>query len=257
MGWFDGNPCNLYPLPPDEVAVQYVSYMGGVPKILERANIDFQAGSYRWVAEVLKHIVALPIKDQQSLNQDDLKNTYLLLADALEQLGYQSEAGTWRNFFLMGSQELRVGIYSPDTTSSSASSFIAALNTELCFDSIAVSLVGHRAEKLKAPLVIFWVFTDTKEQVKVTVENAALSYLPVTNDQLPSDVKQCAVTTRDTLNQLLCKTVLLPDAFQKNQIVCNDDVKTSIATFFKLLGKSDPNFPIVTPKRSKPKKQDK
>ena len=33
-----------------------------------------------------------------------------LQADALEQLGYQAEAGPWRNFYLTGAKELRDGV---------------------------------------------------------------------------------------------------------------------------------------------------
>jgi alkyl sulfatase BDS1-like metallo-beta-lactamase superfamily hydrolase len=33
-----------------------------------------------------------------------------LQADALEQLGYQSESGPWRNFYLTAAQELRNGV---------------------------------------------------------------------------------------------------------------------------------------------------
>ncbi len=32
-----------------------------------------------------------------------------LQADALEQLGYKAESATWRNAYLMGTQELRTG----------------------------------------------------------------------------------------------------------------------------------------------------
>ena len=34
-----------------------------------------------------------------------------LQADALEQLGYQAENGTWRNFYLTGAMELRNGVH--------------------------------------------------------------------------------------------------------------------------------------------------
>ena len=57
LGWFDGNPSTLHPLPPVESSVRYVEYMGGADAILERARVDFEAGEYRWVAQVLNHVV--------------------------------------------------------------------------------------------------------------------------------------------------------------------------------------------------------
>ena len=50
LGWFDGNPANLHPLPPEPAAARYVEYMGGADAVLERARKDFDAGDYRWVA---------------------------------------------------------------------------------------------------------------------------------------------------------------------------------------------------------------
>ena len=66
---------------------KYVEYMGGEDAVFERAQGDFDKGEYRWVAEVMKHVVfANPDK---AAGKD-------LLADAYEQFGYQAESGPWR-----------------------------------------------------------------------------------------------------------------------------------------------------------------
>ena len=92
LGWFDGNPANLHPLPPEPSAVRYVEYMGGADAVLERARKDFDAGDYRWVAQVVNHVVfAEPGTPRRELQ-----------AAALEQLGFQAESGPWRNFYLTG-----------------------------------------------------------------------------------------------------------------------------------------------------------
>ena len=36
LGWFDGNPANLHPLPPEEAATRYVEFMGGADAVLRR-----------------------------------------------------------------------------------------------------------------------------------------------------------------------------------------------------------------------------
>ncbi|EIT3882679.1 MBL fold metallo-hydrolase, partial [Listeria monocytogenes] len=33
LGWYDGNPADLYPLPPEDVAKKYVEFMGGVDEV--------------------------------------------------------------------------------------------------------------------------------------------------------------------------------------------------------------------------------
>ena len=95
LGWFDGNPATLHTLPPEEAAGRYVEFMGGADAALEKAQAAFERGEYRWVAEVVNHLV---FADPEN------KDARSLQANALEQLGYQSESGPWRNFYLTGSQ---------------------------------------------------------------------------------------------------------------------------------------------------------
>ena len=98
LGWFDANPANLDPHPPQIAGARYVEFMGGAEALLEKARASFDAGDYRWVAEVVNHLVfSDPSNDEARYLQ----------ADALEQLGFQAESGPWRDFYLTGAMELR------------------------------------------------------------------------------------------------------------------------------------------------------
>ena len=57
FGWYQGNPAQLNPLPPEQSSLRYVEFMGGAEVILEKASQSMQRGEYRWVAEVLNHLV--------------------------------------------------------------------------------------------------------------------------------------------------------------------------------------------------------
>ena len=57
MGFYDGNPSALDQLPPEEAAKKYVGYMGGADALMAKAKTDFDKGEYRWVAQVMKHVV--------------------------------------------------------------------------------------------------------------------------------------------------------------------------------------------------------
>ncbi len=100
LSWYDGNPANLYKLPPTEVGQRYVDLAGGPDALLAKARQSFDAGDYRWVAEVVGHLV---FTDPANTDARELQ------ADAFEQIGYQSESATFRNAFLSGAQELRNG----------------------------------------------------------------------------------------------------------------------------------------------------
>ncbi len=80
LGWYDANPANLNPLPPEEAGKRYVEFMGGAARVLEQARAAYARGEYRWVAEVVKHVVFADPSNQAARQ---------LEADALEQLGYQ------------------------------------------------------------------------------------------------------------------------------------------------------------------------
>src|SRR3546814_6312445 len=95
LGWFDGNPATLNQLPPAEASKNYVAFMGGADAVLAKARESYAKGEYRWVAEVVNHVVFAEPDNQDARN---------LQADALEQLGYQAESGPWRNFYLTGAR---------------------------------------------------------------------------------------------------------------------------------------------------------
>ena len=98
LGWFDANPAHLNPHPPVAAGARYVEFMGGAKAVLEKARKSFDTGDYRWVAEVVNHVVFADPSNEEAR---------LLQARALEQLGYQSESGPWRDFYLTGAMELR------------------------------------------------------------------------------------------------------------------------------------------------------
>jgi Alkyl sulfatase and related hydrolases len=98
LGFYDGNPVNLLPLPEKKFAAKLIEYMGSEDLILEKAEKDYENGEYQWVATITNHLVFN--------NPGNMRARYLC-ADALEQLGYQAITGLWRNMYLCGAYELR------------------------------------------------------------------------------------------------------------------------------------------------------
>src|SRR5437879_5383772 len=150
VGWFDGNPANIQPLPPEEAGRKYVEFMGGPPAVLEKARAAFEKGDYRWVAQVVNHVI---------FADPDNREARELEADALEQLGYQAESASWRNFYLSGAQELRDGVVKAAAPNARNSDVVKAMTIEMMFDYLAVRLNGPRANGKKIRLN--WNFTDT------------------------------------------------------------------------------------------------
>ena len=140
LGWYDGNPAHLNPLPPEEANKRYVDAMGGENAVLKKSKEAFDNGDYRWSAELLSRLVfAAPSND----------SARLLLADSLEQLGYQSESGSWRNAYLSGAKELRRGGPRPGSFDPVGNSF-KHLPASSILDLLAVRLNPDKA--LQAPM---------------------------------------------------------------------------------------------------------
>ena len=100
LSWYDGNPANLWKLPPTRPARATSSSPVAPTRCWPRPEAAFDAGDYRWVVELVNHLV---FADPTNTAARELQ------ADAFEQLGYQSESATFRNAYLMGAQELRNG----------------------------------------------------------------------------------------------------------------------------------------------------
>lgn len=136
LGWFDGNPAHLHPHTPVEAGRRYVEFMGGAAELLRRARVSFDEGDYRWVAQVVNHLV---------FAEPDNMEARALQADACEQLGYQAESGPWRSFYLTAAQELRNGPPPLVVHSAEKPDVMAAMTVDMLLRFIGVHLNGPAA----------------------------------------------------------------------------------------------------------------
>ena len=165
LGWFDANPANLHPLPPVEASKRYVEFMGGSAAVLAKARTYFQKGDYRWVAQVVNHVV---------FAEPENKEARELQAEALEQMGFQSESPIWRNFYLSGAKELRDGVPKNVAMRLGSLDVIRSLTLDMYFDYLAILLNGPKAAEKQ--ITVDWIFTDTKQEYSVALENGVLNY---------------------------------------------------------------------------------
>ncbi|MCX5971329.1 MAG: MBL fold metallo-hydrolase, partial [Coprothermobacterota bacterium] len=235
IGWYDGNPANLNPLTPVDAAKKFVAYMGGAQAIIEKARQDFSKGEYRWVAQVMNQVV---------FAEPDNAEARYLEADALEQLGYQAEAGTWRNIYLTGALELRTGLPKGWGTGSSANpDTIKAMTMPLFFDYWGVRLNAVKADgKL---IVLNWIFTDTAEQYALNLSNCALTYRAGWQAPKADATFTLARSTLDSIT--LGQTTFEKEASAGNIKVEGDAKK--LAELLGMLDTFDPLFSIVTPEK--------
>ena len=231
MGWYNGNPSDLNNLPQEIAAKKYMEYMGGEKQVINKAKKSFDKGEYRWVAEVMKHAVFANPKSKVSKE---------LLADALEQLGYQAESGPWRSVYLQGAYELRNGVPSAGGTQTATPDTIRAMTPDMVFDYLAVRLNSERAEGTKFSINID--FTDIDSHHTLTVENAVLNH---TQKQIKkADVG--LTMTMETMNSIQLKELAFDDAIKDGKIKLVGD-KAVFDGFLTMLDEFNFWFNIVTP----------
>ena len=191
---------------------------------------SFAAGDYRWVAEVLSHVV---------FAEPDHEAGRALLADTFEQLGYGAENGTWRCAYLSAAHELRHGSFGTPA-SANAPDLYAQLTPEQWFDVIAIRVDGPRAWDLH--LTIDIDLTDVHEVHRLTLNNGVLSHsarqLSTTPDltlRLPMQILLGLLTGHVEIDGLEAVGAEL------------DGESSVLAALLGVLDRTDPDFEIVTP----------
>lgn len=232
LGWFDGNPANMHPLPPVERATKYVDYMGGAAAVLEKARQAYENHDYRWVVEVVNHVI---------FANPDNADARSLQADALEQLGYQAESAQWRNFYLTGAMELRNGVMRGGAPRTIRTDVINALSLDMFFDFLGVKLNGPQAADKY--IVLDFSFTDSGDRYRMTVENGVLNY--------HQGAGSTEATTRISLTrQGLVAFALLgrpPATLVGNGVMAVDGDMAPLEALASLLDRFEFWFDIVTP----------
>jgi alkyl sulfatase BDS1-like metallo-beta-lactamase superfamily hydrolase len=223
LGWFDGNPANLNPHPPVEAGRRYVQAMGGAGAILAEARRAQAEGDYRWAAQVLNHLVFADPANAEARN---------LQADLLEQMGYQSESGPWRDFYLTGAQELRTPIPASETPRQAAGNQLRNLPAESLLDSLSVRLNGEAAGDLELDLTL--VFPDGEGIFTLRIENAVLHH------REGEGAPQVALS-RDQLIDLVLGAADLKD------VAAGQPGEAALGRLLSVLDRFDLWFGIVTP----------
>ena len=128
------------------------------------ARTDFDEGEYQWVAEVTNTIVYADPTNEAAR---------LLCADALEQLGYQSESGPWRNAYLTAALELRHGNQAMNVTQTKGGAIILMqMTSTMFFDYMAIMM--DKAALAEQDFIMNVTLPDVGEQHVLHIKNGVL-----------------------------------------------------------------------------------
>ena len=233
LSWYDGNPANLYRLPPAEVGARYVELAGGADELVAQARAAFDAADYRWVAEVVGHVVFSDPSNEAARE---------LQADAFEQIGYQSESATFRNAFLTGAQELRNG--HPQQNPAMRRGYLDAMTVEQLMDAAAVRL---RAEEVGGvDVTVNLTLPDAVPadgpEWKVAISNRAMS----TSRGHAADADADVTMEREVIVQIGSAETSIGEAIDAGRVTITGD-ESALRAIFEHLDVFMSMFPIVEP----------
>jgi alkyl sulfatase BDS1-like metallo-beta-lactamase superfamily hydrolase len=134
LGWFDGDPATLDPLPNNDNASRWIALAGGEEKVLAQAALAIakdEINELRWAAEL-----ATKLLNANPTNE----SAKAVKAQAFIALGYRTVNINWRNWYLTAARELQ-GKYKAltlGTNAMAAADILKALPPAQLFEILAV-----------------------------------------------------------------------------------------------------------------------
>ena len=250
LGWYDANPLHLEELPPEQLAKEQVRYIlagGSVDKLFELIQTDIAHGNY-WIAGYMAHQIVLGSSDT-----DEILQAKLLCAEALEQLGYQCESGTWRNAYLSAAYELRNGKF---ISYAQSGSMLKSMSAEMLLDYLSIMFDGE----LGASTISFDGYLDVSDSsadvnshtyFRFAVKNGAVLYSEINAGDFSNlnSTKDCVEITKDDLicglAGTLADTASVPKVF-RSIFACCVTLKSNRFSSFEIMSRNDSDFYSAT-----------
>ena len=235
FGWWDAVPAHYHELPPVEASKKYVEAMGGPGRALAIGEKAFNEGDYRWAATVFNHLVFADPADDAAKKW---------LASTYEQLGFQAEAGTWRNIYLVGARELREGNKTKNSISSASAKVLNGIPAVDLFDAMATRFNPAKMRG-EGGILRFW-FPDRKEAVSIDLGKSVM--FPRKEDYaITGEGSDTQITiSRALFTQLLMREATAPELIANKKMIISGNTAL-MAAMFGALDEVNPQFDIVTP----------
>lgn len=201
LGFFDGNPTNLHPLPPLEKATKMADLAGGKDRLQEQCARALENGEFQWALELSDYLLRL-----------DIDNTRVagIRKSCLMALGEQENNPNARHYYFTSAMEMDKGFQPIEAGLNMAS--IREFPLSAFFASLSVSLVPAKSAD-KQQRVVF-KFTDNGEVFTLDVRRGVCEVLA--RDLPDADVK--VQLSSETWKACLARLKSLPAAVLKGEI---------------------------------------
>jgi alkyl sulfatase BDS1-like metallo-beta-lactamase superfamily hydrolase len=221
LGWFDGDPASLDPLPRSERTRRMVAMMGGAEQVRAAARIALGDRDWRWAAELATLLVRLDVEDADARG---------IKAMALRELGYLTVNTNWRNWYLSAARELERAYEAlpfAGSASLASSDVLRAQPLRNVFQRLSVCIDPARCADLHVTLV--FRMTDRKESYALELRRGILQV----HEQVPAAAQlQLALDTKTLYDLLRDIATRLPAGLESGTVALEHGTREQLSAFF-------------------------
>jgi len=203
LGWFDGNPTNLQPLPPDEQAQHMIALAGGFEAMLKQARDAAGKGESQWV---------LQLTDSLLRAQPDAAEPKQLRIAALRALGEREANPNARHWYLMTARELAGEFTLPGRIMTPTPQMLAQLPLHRFFDALSINLDPEKSAD--TVIGVGFEFTDSPERYTYLVRRGVSEVVPELRPDADIVVRVSAQAFKEMLARLRNPAIALVSDFE-------------------------------------------
>jgi len=201
LGWFDGNPATLNPLPPKSEAENMAKLAGGEQALRDSIIKAAKAGDHQWVLQLSDYAMRL------NPNDDTVRKARI---QALTALGEAASNPNARHYYLTSALELQgleIGILN-----NAGSDMLRRLPLERFFASIPVNLDAQATADMNQKTGIS--FTDSDEAYTIWIRRGVAEIQPRLMDDLDIHVAVDSLVWKEMLAQKRSSALTIAKDFE-------------------------------------------
>ena len=218
LGWFNGNPSSLKPLPQETEASNFVKLAGSWENLFNVAEEAYSNGEFQW---------SLQLTDYLLQSKPDEINTKLLRQLSLVALGNKESNPNSRYYYLSSAAELDKD-YQPNDILLPNIEAITKYPIESFMETMKVSLIPEKS--LDKNIQLLFTFTDSTKAFSLFLRQGVLEIQPF----MISGSSVQVVSTEEDLKAVLAGVKSLPIALVNGSLKVNGS-RTDLFSFFTSL----------------------
>ena len=166
LGWFDGNPSSLKPLPKREEATNIINLAGGWEKLFQEAEQSYLNDEFQWSLQLTDYLLRMKPGDRQ---------TQLLRQSALVALGAKESNPNSRYYYLSSARELDEN-YKPNDILLPDIDVVKKYPIEAMMEVLKVNVIPEKS--IDKDMQLLFTFTDSTKTFSLFLRKGVLEIQP-------------------------------------------------------------------------------